>query len=105
MTPAEVSKQAGNAGRVWLLVSTRRRGHVSAWTAEEKCPGPDWVRSFSSAREVARMVDETQATPEYADSIDAEEPECFRRVAHITRDIYCGTHGREAGWPCKGRAS
>jgi hypothetical protein len=31
---------------------------------------------------------------------------CFRKVGFVTRDVYCGAHGREAGWPCeKGRAS
>ena len=28
---------------------------------------------------------------------------CWRKVAWLTRDVYCGAHGREAGWPC-GRA-
>jgi hypothetical protein len=28
---------------------------------------------------------------------------CVKKIAFITRDIYCGKHGRAAGWPCKGK--
>lgn len=26
---------------------------------------------------------------------------CWEKVGAFTRDHYCGTHGRAAGWPCR----
>lgn len=31
---------------------------------------------------------------------DGEREDCYRKVGWLSEDVYCGRHGRAAGWPC-----
>jgi hypothetical protein len=61
VTPAEgVSQAKSGRGPLWLLPSPCRLGHVSAWTDDEKQPGPSWVQAPRNAEAVRYWLEREQ---------------------------------------------